>query len=160
MVAAAVSALLASCTGQPAVQIPEKGIFAKELDATYYFCRSTARWNGVDFSLEGLKDRTGNPATRKFIIGRADYTPVEQEMANGMAVSLESILEQLCQTTSERQDDPRALASYVVARDPIAIQVFDLMSEMQRINQSASDAGDALAREKRIFRQMTGAVRD
>lgn len=146
--------VVVGCASEPVVRDGDLRILDKNvLGATYVVCGSTAKWDGVTFAIEGLN---GEIATKKFTLGKLSYQPTQVREINTIALSIDALFRQMCQSTVALRNNPQALAAYVVNRDDTALKLFGLLQQMETINLSGTDAESIINNQKKQFKDTTG----
>lgn len=145
------SAILTACSTSGAVRDADLRIFDHNvLGASYVVCESQIKWDGVNFTIDGLE--TGEEsAFKKFTIGKIDYNQKEIRQLDTLALSIDHLFRQMCSSTIALRNQPKALAEYVKSRDVTALKVFDVLKEMESINRSSTSSAETIAAQQKLY---------
>jgi len=147
------SLLTAGCQSGPKdadIRILDRNV----LGFTYVVCASKVKWDGVAFTIDGLSIDTGATVEKKFTIGKLDYKPVQVREVNSIALGVDSMFQQMCQSTIALRNNPTALAEYVKGRDVTALKLFDILQKMQTVNQGPGAAEQKVEEQKKLFSEV------
>ncbi len=149
-------AAISACETKPVVKDQDLRIFDRNvLGFTYVVCASAVSWDGVSFTIEGLNVDREAKATKKFSIGKLDYKPAQIRQVDSMALSIDAIFRQMCQSTVALRNNPAALADYVARRDKTALEIFAVLRDMQAVNEKPVDADSKIAEQKKLLDQVS-----
>lgn len=151
----ALCVVVAACGTKPVVKDQDLRIFDRNvLGFTYVVCASAVAWDGVSFTVEGVNVDREDKATKKFGIGKLDYKPAQIRQVDSMALSIDAMFRQMCQSTIALRNNPAALADYVVRRDKTALEIFGVLRDMQSVSEKAGDADAKIAEQKKLLEQV------
>lgn len=118
------------------------------LGATYIVCGTKVRWNGAQFSFEGLE---GNVRTRTFSLGKLEYKPTQVRQLDNLALAIDNMFNQMCQSTISLREDKKALAQYIERRDKTALELFGVIERMEQINRKERDPDAAISQQRELL---------
>lgn len=122
------------------------------LGATYVVCGSAVKWDGVAFTIDGLK---GELSSKTYTLGKINFQTSQVRELNTIALSVDAMFRQMCQSTIALGNQPQALALYIKDRDKTALKLFELLASMESTNLNGSDAAEIVQKQKQEFKEVT-----
>lgn len=140
-----ITIMISGCTIDQTFRVANQEI----LGATFIYCETKIKWDGVTISLDGLD--LGSQPKKDFVLGRVEYNEKQIRELDTIAFTIDRMFEQMCSSTISLRNNPEALAKYINERDKTATKLFVLLKDMQDINYKRLPPNETISKQDELL---------